>query len=87
MGSGKMRLYILRQRANTFYDTYDAVIVVAKDAADAVTIHPNKTLTWDDEGRDQSGTWVRQDQVYVECIGEAHPSLERGVLLASFNAG
>ena len=81
-----MNLYLLTQDVNVDWDTYDSVIVCAESEEEAVKIHPNGDIfdtvcRWGSE-------WVK-DPSHVECkkIGVADESIEKGVVLASFNAG
>lgn len=75
-----MKLWKLTQEVSNGYDTYDSCIVAAETEEDAVTIHPG--WEWTD------GTWASDaSQVSAVCIGEASRDIERGVALASFNAG
>ena len=75
-------LYLLSQSTNRGYDTHDSCIVCAESDEDARLITPNG------DWRDRHSTWCRTpEQVTVERIGVAKPSLEIGIVLASFNAG
>lgn len=86
-----MNLYLISQRVNNDYDTYDSAVVCASDEADAKTIHPGNREDGTPEGsnsRDADyGTWTCQSNVKVEFIGIAQKDMKRGVVLASFNAG
>ena len=76
-----MKLYRISQTENDGYDTYDSAIVAAVDEDDAAHIAPC-------EFGGTYGAWCScPDKVTVEHIGEAAPGIERGVVLASFNAG
>lgn len=76
-----MNLYLLTQDVNVGYDTYDSVIVCAESEEEAVKIPPDGEYRWDD-------TWAENPSL-VKCrkIGVADESIEKGVVLASFNAG
>ena len=80
-------LYLLTQSTNTGYDTYDSCVVCAPDADTARTIQPNgasRADVWQAWGR----SWAySDDEVKVTLIGVADPSVEQGVVLASYNAG
>lgn len=80
-----MKIYLIKQDINTMYDTYDSAVVVAESEDDARTIHPsNHSDSW------SSNTWVLKneiDKIEVTYIGEADITQNRGVILASFNAG
>lgn len=81
-----MRLYKLSQNVNNGYDTYDSCIVAAENEDEAAEIHPDGFLNNTLEN-DEWYTWCRIEDVKVEYIGEAKEGIERGVILASFNAG
>lgn len=81
-----MNLYLLTQDVNVDWDTYDSVIVCAESEEEAVKIHPNGYFF--DTGWRWRNEWVETPK-YVKCrkIGVADKSIEKGVVLASFNAG
>lgn len=85
-----MNLYKLTQDSVTGYDTYDSCVVCALSEIDARTIHPapyEKGIWWEKE-RHFSPTWPTDlSKISTEFIGIAVPSLSRGVICASFNAG
>jgi hypothetical protein len=82
-----MKLFLLTQRDNTGYDTYDSMIVTAPDEGMAVSMNPYGE-TYPTEGWDLSGSWARRpDYVRCEYLGEASEGSATGVVLASFNAG
>lgn len=81
-----MNLYLLTQDVNMGWDTYDSAIVCAESEEEAVKIHPNGEIwgtvyQWD-------YAWAENPSL-VKCrkIGVADESIEKGVVLASFNAG
>lgn len=87
-----MRLWRLINKENTGYDTFDSVIVAAKDKEEAVKIHPyysdlhgtgGQHNTWDMN----EGSWCSHpSKVKVEYVGTAAIGTKRGVILASFNS-
>lgn len=95
-----MNLYLISQESNTGYDTYDSAVVAAELEEEARLIHPDGHRTWDSEKEDwfmtcndgsrsydgRYGTWASAEQVKCELLGEAL-MLNKGVVLASFNAG
>ena len=83
-----MKLWLIQQSENDDYDTYDSAIVAADTEDEAKRIHPGG-WDWDENGDMwQSHTWCKSpDAVTVTCVGRAGALVERGVLLASFNAG
>jgi hypothetical protein len=98
-----MKLYLMSQDINNDYDTYDSVVVAAESSEDARTIHPRLyvhmtvhmadsvwTLTRNDgtEYATSARDWLAYEDIHllkVEYLGETNQ--ERGVILASFNAG
>tara|TARA_B110000914_G_scaffold212304_1_gene213138 strand:+ start:69 stop:317 length:249 start_codon:yes stop_codon:yes gene_type:complete len=82
-----MNLYKISQAENTNYDTYDTLIVIAKNANDARSIHPYRD-GWR-PGSATAASWASSSAyVNVTLIGKALNTLEEGsVVCASFNAG
>tara|TARA_R110002124_G_scaffold261033_1_gene426954 strand:+ start:34 stop:276 length:243 start_codon:yes stop_codon:yes gene_type:complete len=80
-----MKLYLLEQNDNNDYDTYDSCLVCAENESDARTIDPNgnefkESAKWSD--------WaLSKDSITCKEIGEANDKQERGVIIASYNAG
>ena len=96
----EMKLWLLTQNQNRNYDTYDSAIVAAESEDDAIRICPASSNVWTEEGKlalirsngeieiDRWPTWaVDLRAVNAEYIGEAREDMERGVVIASFNAG
>ena len=97
-----MKIYLLSQDIVTGYDTYDSAVVIAENEDEARKIHPNSLVTHITNGQ-WMGTysgggeyenkffeWVRCsdiDKISVTYIGEADTRQQKGVVLASFNAG
>jgi len=80
-----MKLYLISQTERDGYDTYDSAIVCAESANDAAAIHPEGQAAWEDKNWH---AWARTpDNVKAEYIGEAATGIEKGIILASFNAG
>ena len=78
-----MKLFKISQSERCGYDTHDSAIVAAEDEDDAASIHPGYGK-WDDK----YGSWASSPaKVCVEYLGEATDGIERGVIIASFNAG
>jgi hypothetical protein len=81
------------------YETYDSAVVAAESEDDARHIHPDGKIhpenskwvrkLWDGNMINEDGEeWVKFseiDSIDVEYLGETNK--ERGVILASFNAG
>lgn len=70
------------------YDMYDSMVVCASSVDDARQIHPCDVYPITAWG--YFGDWIRPEQIselIVEELGPALPSVQPGVILASFNAG
>lgn len=100
-------LYLLSQKINTGYDTYDSCVVCADSVEEAVKLHPKMqdkarypdmvldptTDQWYNDDWDivhyhPDSTWAYHPfQVSWQYLGEAHSTVELGVVCASFNAG
>lgn len=78
-----MNLYLIAQDENTGYDTYDSAVVCAESEDDARQIHPFfRNPEWD------TFSWCSSpEHVEVKFLGVADPSIQRGVICASYNAG
>jgi hypothetical protein len=83
-----MKIYLLKQDYVNGYDTYDSLVVIANNEEEAKNISPyNREL--EDLTRSY-GTWVGKDnidKIEVIYLGEAKEGSEKGIVLASFNAG
>ena len=80
-----MKLYLLKQNENNGYDTYDSCLVCAENEADARTMTPDGNTFKDNN---IWSSWARSKKsITCEEIGEANDKQERGVIIASFNAG
>ena len=97
-----MKIYLLSQDVVNGYDTYDSAIVIAENEDEARKIHPNKLVThitneqWmgtysgGEEYKNELYEWVECsdiDKISVKYIGEASKEQQKGLVLASFNAG
>ncbi len=78
-------LYLLTQRENNNYDTYDSCVVVALTKEDAQQISPS----WGGWEETYYSSWAdKPEQVEVKYLGKASSNLEAGdIVCASFNAG
>lgn len=89
-----MNLYLISQKVNNHYDTYDSAVIVAECEDQARHIHPDGSKFWGDPkcsdvNEGWGSTWAfRLDEVKVEYLGiykserPSHP-----VICSSFNAG
>ena len=82
-----MNLYKISQDVNNEYNTYDGAIVAAESEEEARKIHPASGYNttgysnkWDEN------TWCNISDVDVKLIGTSTDCIEKGVILASFNA-
>ena len=80
-----MNLYLISRKDGEWgyewdYEAYDSAVVCAASADDAIAMHPGGA-----EGHIR--TWVPPNDVAVKFLGLAHPTVPRGVVCASFNAG
>lgn len=77
-----MNLYLLSQTENRGYDTFDSCVVCAPNEEQAKTTHPCGGLDY------VAGSgWASPENVTAHLIGVADPSVNAGVVIASFNAG
>ena len=81
-----MNLYLIYQKVNANYDTYDSAVVAAASEEEAKWIHPEDYKFWDGEASEYS-SWCNVKDVKVDKIGLAKPYTKKGIILASFNAG
>jgi hypothetical protein len=77
-----MNLYLLRRTDDWCYEDFDAMVVAAESAADAVTIQPNRL-----PGTAAGDGWTTPDNLAVTLIGVAAPGVKRGAILESFIHG
>ena len=78
-----MKLYLLSQKENQNWDTFDSVLVCAENEEEAKSITP-----YGEEFDGNDGTWVaNKEAITCEEIGEANEKQVRGVIISSFNAG
>lgn len=92
LNGNNMQIYLLHQKENSDYDTYDSCVVVAETPEDAVKIHPNGksesewasecTATWE-----YTATWAsKPSNVHAKLLGTTN--LPAGMIIcSSFNAG
>jgi len=79
-----MNLYHISQNECTGWDTYDSCIVCAENEEEARNMKPIDDLVFN---YDVSQWALHPKNVNVILIGTARLGLEKGVVLASFNAG
>lgn len=80
-----MNLYLLSQSENRGGDTYDSIVVCAENEEDAKSISPNGGPFVE---KDIFSGWAqKKSSITCEEIGKANKDVERGIIIASFNAG
>lgn len=82
-----MNLYRISQTVNNGWDTYSDAIVAAETEEEARHIHPGIDRQANGYTYLAELTWAPPDQVTVELIGTALPTVKAGVICASFHAG
>jgi len=92
-----MKIYTIWQEINNNYDTYDSAIVYAENEEEAKRIHPNPYYKFDEEGdeywtknegyKQVSNSWCALKDVKAKYLGENKDVKEKGLIIASFNAG
>ena len=81
-----MKLFLISQTQNDYYDTFDSAVVAAEDEDTARNMSPdgNPVADWSTA----YSTWCKgPEHVSVKYLGEAKDAIEQGVICASFNAG
>ncbi len=84
----KLNIYLLTQNDNNDYDTYDSIIVCAKNPIDAKSIDPYGEEYKNYKESNFMTSWAKYKSA-IKCkkIGVADNKIKRGVVLASYNAG
>ena len=87
-----MKLYLISQKENNNYETYDSAVVCAESEEQARNVNPDKWKFGEDtefmNWSKREYSWCSSpDKVTVEYIGEAKEGSTVGVVLSSFNAG
>jgi hypothetical protein len=79
------KLWLLEQSQINDYDTFDSAVVCAADEESARRTHPyGPNADW----TGPYPVWATDPSVVkVTLLGDALPSVQIGVVLASFNAG
>lgn len=83
-----MKLFLISQKENTDYDTYDSAVVAAPDEETAKSMNPRdgNRVDWN-EWNDITAWCSGPEHVDVKYIGDAADGVAQGVICASFNAG
>jgi hypothetical protein len=83
-----MKLFLMTRKPKypSDYETYDSFVCAARNKYDALCIHPSKDFP--DNSR---GGWFTLIEailkVDVKYLGEADPSISRGVIMSEFRSG
>lgn len=94
-------LYLLSQKENVDYDTYDSCVVCAESEHEAKRTYPDEYCVWnekagewawrnpiDPDAKCRVTNWAtRLENIHCKLIGTAADGIEKGVVIASFNAG
>jgi hypothetical protein len=75
MEGRKMNIYLVSRTDDIGYDEYDSIVIAAKTAQEACSVHPG------------GDAWQKPEDLKVELIGKAIKGSKQGIVLASFNAG
>ena len=75
-----MKLWLLTQKVNLGYDTYDSAVVAAETQKEAREMEIGSAGGY-------YGTWALPKDVSAEYLGEARDGHPGGIICASFNAG
>ena len=86
-----MKLWLIKQKERTGWDTFDSCVVAAETADIARTVHPNDNPQY----QSFEAGWCWYDDSWasssrnVTCwlLGQAIEGTKTGLILASFNAG
>lgn len=82
-----MKLWLISQRVNNGYDTFDSAVVAAPDDLAARLIHPYGDDTEPEVGGEAWPSWAPIRHVEVKLIGTSKTAKAGDVICASFNAG
>ena len=84
-----LKLFLISQRENNDYDTYDSAVVAAPDEDTARNTKPRtgEQMTAED-WRCRYSDWCSSPAaVTVVYLGDAAPGVTPGIVCASYNAG
>jgi hypothetical protein len=83
-----MKLYLVSQKQNNGYDTYDSFVVAANDEEEAKNTHPYTGRSMSTEDWGNNYVWCDDvKHVKVKYLGEADSLIHQGIVCSSFNAG
>lgn len=76
-----MNIYLITQDFNNELDTYDAMVVIAKNEEDA------KMLTIQDRAEDVEDTWAKIEYLKAHLLGKAVKGSKEKIVFQSYNNG
>ena len=83
-----MNIYLLEQKENDDYDTYDSCVVLAETEDEARMLHPDKSIYHTKPWEGTAFTWAsKPEYVKVTLIGVASIERDDPFICKSFNAG
>ena len=84
-----MKLFLIEQDQNDYYDSYDSAVVVADTEESARSTNPsNGQPMKENDWTVNYSSWCNgPEHVTVRYLGEAIDGVEPGIVCASFNAG
>lgn len=84
-----LSLYLVSQNKNKNYDTYDSFVIACEDKDVARHTNPdNGAAMTEEDWASHFSTWCSSPRhVKVTYLGTADPSVKRGIVCKSFNAG
>jgi hypothetical protein len=77
-------LYLISQEEKNGLDTFNAVVVCARNREEARRVHPFGKDAW---GKSYAGWVGTPESVTVKLLGDARSNIPLGVVLGSYNAG
>lgn len=85
-----LTLFHLSQDENDVYDTFDSMVVAAKDVWEAISMHPEMENNWYNhkDWKDSLAVWASTPlNVIATPIGITNKYPEATIIITSFNAG
>ena len=87
-----MKLWLVTQDERTGYDTFDMMVVAARDEEGARRIYPqwsqsDNPMAWPEKPNTWDVWASSPENVKVKLIGTAAKGIQPGVICSSFNAG
>ena len=82
-----MNLYLLSQEENINYDTFDSMVVCAKNKVIAKSFHPFGDGKIFEENEKWPSWAITKKGIKISLIGKASKKQLSGIICTSFNAG